>query len=421
VAQLLLHLAVEDLPGELLRLLQDHAAVLGVRVVAEIRALVDEALAVGVDVHAPRIGMLLEAVAHREVAGLGRVAIPRHRVASRPVAVRRRADLERHADRVAGVEARAAHLGELPARAHVARSPFGIRLESSRSQYYGCGGQGFRLALVLDHHSMNPGVIRDQRDGSCAVHDLDARLLRELRQRFDQPRPAADRFHREAAPELELAADLERLPAPRRSEAHAALSHPLRGRQALLDEDFGEVRIAAVLGDPRHVVEELLFGIGAEVGVGDFLRREVRDQRLEIVRPAVGEAEQSRGEARVAARFVLGGALQDEDLLLVLGRGKRRAQRCVPSAHYDDVVLHQSILMWAFWMTSFQRACSLATKSAYSCGVEPIGSASSGLKRSMTAAVFTALAASSARRLTMAGGVFPGADSPYHCEVSKPG
>ena len=36
-------LGIEDLPGELPRLLQDHPAVFGVGVVAEIRTLVDEA------------------------------------------------------------------------------------------------------------------------------------------------------------------------------------------------------------------------------------------------------------------------------------------------------------------------------------------------------------------------------------------
>src|SRR5207253_8212136 len=60
----------------------------------------------------------------------------------------------------------------------------------------------------------------------------------DLRLGLDEPRPAADRFHREAAPELELAADLEGLAAPRRREAHAALAHPLRRGQALLDENL---------------------------------------------------------------------------------------------------------------------------------------------------------------------------------------
>ena len=58
------------------RLLQHHAAVFRVGVIAEIGALVDEALAVGVDHDAERIGVLLEMVADREVAEFRRVAVP---------------------------------------------------------------------------------------------------------------------------------------------------------------------------------------------------------------------------------------------------------------------------------------------------------------------------------------------------------
>ena len=107
-----------------------------------------------------------------------------------------------------------------------------------------------------------------------------AHILRDLRQRLDQARPAAHRLDRQAAPELELAADVERLAAPGRGEAHALLAHPLHRGKALLDQELGQVGIAAVLGDARHVVEELLFGVGAEVGARDLLVAEVRDQRL---------------------------------------------------------------------------------------------------------------------------------------------
>src|SRR4030081_2313820 len=96
------------------------------------------------------------------------------------------------------------------------------------------------------------------------------------------------------------------------------------------------------------------------------------------------------------------------------------AQRRVSCAHYDDVV-HQSAFTLAFWITSFQRACSFAMKSAYTSGDEPTDSVSSAAKRCRTAGAFAAFAASSARRLMIAGGVFAGAFSPYHWLVSKPG
>ena len=152
VAQEVQDLAVEDLPGELVRLLEDHAAVLGVGVVAEVGALVDEALARGVDHDAERVGVLLEGVADRKVAELGGVVVPADGVAAGPVAGRRGADVERHADAVAGVEAGAAHLRELPARAEVAGAPLGVRFEAAAGEDHGPGLDVVKLALLLHAH-----------------------------------------------------------------------------------------------------------------------------------------------------------------------------------------------------------------------------------------------------------------------------
>ena len=88
-----LTLAIEDLPGELSRLIEDHAAVFGVGVVAEIGAFVEEAVAAGVEHDAQGIGVLLEPVADGEVAELGRVAVPAHGVAAGPMAAGCRADV----------------------------------------------------------------------------------------------------------------------------------------------------------------------------------------------------------------------------------------------------------------------------------------------------------------------------------------
>src|SRR6185503_19753794 len=83
---------------------------------------------------APRVRMLLKPVADREIAELGCVAVPRDRVAPGPVAGRRGADVERHMDHVAGIEARAADLRELPPRSQVARAPLWIGLEASAGE-----------------------------------------------------------------------------------------------------------------------------------------------------------------------------------------------------------------------------------------------------------------------------------------------
>src|SRR5690606_31843732 len=314
-AKLRLHLGVEDLPGELARLAQDHAAILGGGVVAEVGPLVHEAPAVRVDVDAPGVGMLLALVADREIAELRGVALPGHRVAAGPVAHRGGADVERHANDLARVEARAAHLGELPAGAEVAGPHLRIGLEATSGQDDGFAFDVLRLALMANANTVNPVVVGEQRNGAGAVPDLDAVLARDGRQVLDEARAAAHGLHREAAPELEAPADFERLPAPGRGEAQALLAHPHHGLQAFLYQDFRQIGVAAVFGNARHVVEELVLRIGTEVGALDLFPREVGDHLLQVLDAVVGDAEKPRGEARVAARLVLGRALEDQDTL----------------------------------------------------------------------------------------------------------
>ena len=76
VAELVDDFLIEDLPGELVRLLQHFAAVFGIGVIAEVGALVDEALAIGIDDDAERIAVLLEIVADFEVTIGRRIEIP---------------------------------------------------------------------------------------------------------------------------------------------------------------------------------------------------------------------------------------------------------------------------------------------------------------------------------------------------------
>jgi hypothetical protein len=185
--------------------------------------------------------------------------------------------------------------------------------------------------------TVNSRVVGDQRYGAGAVPDLDTLLARDLSERIDQARPAAHRLDREPAPELELAADVERLPSPRRREAHAVATHPDHRRQTLPDQRFSEVRIAAVLGHPRHVVEELLLGVGAEVAARDLVRREV-DHPLQVLDAVVDDAHQAGGEARVAAGFFFRGSFQQENLLGSFRSGYRGTKRRVATADHDHVV-----------------------------------------------------------------------------------
>src|SRR4029077_4487906 len=140
--------------------------------------------------------------------------------------------------------------------------------------------------------------------------------------------------------------------------------------------------------DARHVVEELVGGVGPEIRPLDFLARQL-DQPAEVVRAVVDDAQEPRREARIAAGLGFGRALQHEHALGRLACRKRCAQGGVAGADDDDVPgLHHSTLTFAFCTTSFQRACSLAMKSANSFGVEPTGCALSGSICFSTAELF---------------------------------
>src|SRR5215813_9831096 len=200
VALQMLHLLVEDLPGELAGLLQHHAAVFGVGVIAEVGAFVDEALAGGVDEDREWVGVFLKLVADREVAELGRVHLPLYGVAAGPVAAGARADVHRHADAVAGVEARAAHLGEVPARSEIARAPLGIGFKSAACEHHRVAAQLAFDAPVPDAHAHHPHAVADEAERARAVANLDAAFGRGIGEHLDEAGSAPDRLDGEAAP-----------------------------------------------------------------------------------------------------------------------------------------------------------------------------------------------------------------------------
>src|SRR5262249_38857090 len=289
VALQMLHLLVEDLPGELAGLLQHHAAVFGVGVIAEVGAFVDEALAGGVDENGERVGVFLKLVADREVAELGRVHLPLHGVAAGPVAARTRAAIHRHADAVAGVEARAEHLAEVPAGPEITRAPLGIGFEAATREHDRFAAQLAFDALVADAHARHPHAVIDETEPARAVTNLDAAFGRGIGEHLDEPGSAPDRLDGEAAPELELALDLERLAAIDRDEAYALAAQPAEGVEASGHQQLDQVGIGAILRHPRHVVEKLLLRIGAEIGGGDFLLCQIRHQRLDVVDAVVND------------------------------------------------------------------------------------------------------------------------------------
>ncbi len=171
------------------------------------------------------------------------------------------------------------------------------------------------------------------------------RFLAELGEHGDQPQPATDGFDREPAPELELAVDLECLPAVDRNKPHALLAHPVERVEALGDQQLDQIGIGAVLGNARHVVEELIGGVGAKIRGLDFGRREIGHQRLDVVDAVIDDADRTCGEAAVAAGFVLRRRLAHHHLGALLLRRQRRTERRIAGADNN----HIRNLIWHFF------------------------------------------------------------------------
>src|SRR5581483_9670452 len=330
-------LVVEHLVGELLRLLEHHAAVFGIGVVAEVGALVDEALAIGIDHDAPGIRVLLEIVADRQVAVLRRVAIPLHRVAAGPVADRLRADGERHLDAVAGVEAGAADLCQLPGGPEIARAHLRVGLEAPGREHDAFGGDLHGAALMTHANAFDAVIVGDQRKAARVVGDGDVVFLRRFGEHLDETRATAPGLDGESAPELELAVDLVGLASPDRREADALVPQPAHGVAAARDQDLAEIGVGAVFGDPSHVVEELVLRVSAEIRLRDLLVREVGHQRAQILDAIIDAAESAGGEAAVAAGFILRGALDDQHRHIMLGGGECRAERRITGTDHDYI------------------------------------------------------------------------------------
>src|SRR5262249_20599244 len=146
------------------------------------------------DHDAPRIAVLLKIVADRQIAELRRIAIPADRVAARPVSGRLRADVERHLDAVAGVETRAAHLGELPAGPEITCAHFRVGLKAAGGEHDALRLDLAGLAGVAHANALHAVVIGNQAEPARLVDEVDAVLARDFGPRRNQSGTAAPAF-----------------------------------------------------------------------------------------------------------------------------------------------------------------------------------------------------------------------------------
>ena len=340
VPQQVVDLLVEHLPGDLPGLGQDPRSVPGVGVVAEIGALVDEPLARRVDDDPERVAVLLETVTDREIAELGSVAIPCDRVAAGPVAGGRRSGLERHTDPVPGVVPGAAHLGQIPARAQVARPPLGVGLEATGREHDGVGLEVATMPLDGASHALHDTAIgrltADELEPSRLVVHRDAQPLGLVEQVVHESGATADHLEDRAAPEREASLVAERLAAVAGREPHAMIPHPAQGRVAVRGEDVGQVGVAPVVGDPPEGRHEVLSRVRAEVRVGQLGFAQRADELEDVVGAVVGGTHQPRGERGVPSAPRLRRPLEQLDLRAGLAGGDGGAQSGVPGPDHQD-------------------------------------------------------------------------------------
>ena len=117
--------------------------------------------------------MFLEAVADGEIPEFRGIEVPADGMAAGPVAVGGGADRERHLDAVAGIEAAAADLGELPAGAEIAGPHLGVGFEAARREDHAAPVDLGAPAVLPDLDAPNPLAVIEQLGRAAIVADLD--------------------------------------------------------------------------------------------------------------------------------------------------------------------------------------------------------------------------------------------------------
>jgi len=63
-----------------------------------------------------------------------------------------------------------------------------------------------------------------------------------------------------------------------------------------VDQEFRQIGVAAVFGQPSDIVEILLGGVGADIDILQFVVVDVRDQLREVVEAVIDNAEGAAGK-----------------------------------------------------------------------------------------------------------------------------
>ena len=106
-----------------------------------------------------------------------------------------------------------------------------------------------------------------------------------------------------------------------------------------VDQEFRQIGVAAVFGQPSDIVEILLGGVGADIDVLQFLIVDVGDQLREVVETVIDDPEGAAGKGGIAAAPMLRRDFQLQHRGAVFRRRQRGAGRGIAGADDDDVML----------------------------------------------------------------------------------
>ena len=209
-------------------------------------------------------------------------------------------------------------------------------------------------------HARDAAAAGQEPDRRRLVQDLDPVPRGARVQGLHQFLAAAPDVAGEPAPELESAVNAERLAAEPQLEAHALLAHPQPGLEAAPDQGLGEVGVAAVLGQPAHVIEILRLAVGAEIDVPEFGLVHVGDQPRQVLRPVIDDAKGAAGKGGVAGALLLGRDFEHQYPRAVLARRQGGAGRGVPGPDDDHVIVAAIHRVPLAAIASLRRDCFVA-------------------------------------------------------------
>ena len=220
----------------------------------------------------------------------------------------------------------------------IARAHLRIGLEAAAGEHHGAGADRHRRAADFRHDAVQRVRFRGAARWRASRRGSDAAPLHIGIERLEQLRAAAPDVQRKAAPELELAVDLDR-PGARgpaaASRPAAPPTLPCRGCRAPgFPRDRDRSGIASARTGRRRTAPACRCRSRCSVEI--FLRQR-RQHRDEIVDAAKREAERAAGEMRVAAALLERSGLQHQHPRAVLVRRDRGAQRGVAGPDHENV------------------------------------------------------------------------------------